>query len=64
LRHFSTVGYWQPGQDPGPADFYITTTDVPDNLTARLKHFDSEFFGVRPDVLLLLWVPAGPPAKP
>jgi uncharacterized protein (TIGR03663 family) len=58
LRKFPAVGYWQPGQDPGPADFYLTTTDVPAKVAARLKHFDSEFFGVRPDVLLLLWVPA------
>jgi uncharacterized protein (TIGR03663 family) len=58
LRKFSNVGYWQPGQDPGPADFYITTTDVPANLTDRLKNFNSEFFGVRPEVLIVLWTPA------
>ncbi|HEX4350264.1 MAG TPA: flippase activity-associated protein Agl23, partial [Verrucomicrobiae bacterium] len=41
LRNFPRVGYWQPGQDPGPQDFYITTTDVPESLDERLKNFDS-----------------------
>ncbi len=58
LRKYSQVGYWQPGQDPGPADFYLTTTDVSDQLDERLKDFKSEYFGVRPNVLLVLWVPA------
>ena len=58
LRQYAQTGFWQPGQDPGPADFYVTTTDVPDNVQARLKSFQMEFFGVRPDVLLILWTPA------
>jgi len=57
LRGFTNVGYWQPGQETGPADFYLTTTDVPANLTERLKGCQAEFFGVRPEVLILLWVP-------
>jgi predicted membrane-bound mannosyltransferase len=57
LRKFSRVGYWQPGQDPGKADYYITTTDVGDKLAGQLKNYQSEFFGVRPEVLLILWVP-------
>jgi predicted membrane-bound mannosyltransferase len=57
LRKFTNVGYWQPSQDPGPQDFYITTTDVPDQLAARLKNFNSEYYGVRPEVLLVLWEP-------
>ena len=28
LRKFSQVGFWQPGQETGGADFFITTTDV------------------------------------
>ncbi|HEX4349591.1 MAG TPA: flippase activity-associated protein Agl23 [Verrucomicrobiae bacterium] len=64
LRNFSQVGYWQPGQDPGPQDFYITTTDVPASLDERLKNFNSEYFGVRPNVLLVLWVPAAKEARP
>ena len=57
LRKFSQVGYWQPGQEPGVADYFITTTDVPDALTERLKNFRPEFFGWRPNVLLILWTP-------
>ena len=58
LRKFSQAGFWQPGQAPGAADFFVTTTDVPDDLTERLKGFRPEFFGVRPNVLLILWVPS------
>ncbi len=57
LRKFFSVGYWQPGRDPGAADFFITTTDTPTNLTARLSDFRPEFFGVRPNVLFILWTP-------
>ncbi|MEY4918402.1 MAG: hypothetical protein RL616_2315, partial [Verrucomicrobiota bacterium] len=60
LRKFSKVGYWQTGQKLDAADFYITTTDTPTNLTARLNDFRPEFFGVRPNVLFILWTP---PAK-
>jgi hypothetical protein len=58
LRKFSNVGYWQPGQETGTADFYLTTTDVPEALAARLKNFKSEYYGVRPEVLVVLWEPA------
>ncbi len=58
LRKYPQTGYWQPGQDPGKADFYITTSDVPTNLNTTLKPLAYEFFGVRPNVLLLLWSPA------
>ena len=57
LRKFSNVGYWQPGQETGSADFWITTTDLSDSLKDRLKDFRPEFFGVRPGVLILLWIP-------
>ncbi len=55
LRKFSNVGYWQPSQATGEADFLITTTDVSDQLAERLKNFRPDFFGVRPNVLLILW---------
>jgi uncharacterized protein (TIGR03663 family) len=58
LRKFPLTGFWQPDQETGDADFFITTTDVSDKLAARLKNFRYEFFGVRPNVLLMLWVPA------
>jgi uncharacterized protein (TIGR03663 family) len=64
LRKFNSVGYWQPEQTPPAADFYLTTTDVPDALAARLKDFNSEYFGLRPDVLLVLWTPAATNADP
>ena len=57
LRQYSQVGFWQPGQETGVADFFITTTDVSGRLADRLKHFRPEYFGVRPNVLLVLWSP-------
>jgi uncharacterized protein (TIGR03663 family) len=55
LRKFSQVGFWQPGQETGEADFFITTTDVSGKLAERLKKFRPEFFGARPNVLFILW---------
>ena len=60
LRNFSQVGFWQPDQETGDANFFITTTDVSGKLAERLKDFRPEFFGVRPNVLLILW---SPPSK-
>jgi uncharacterized protein (TIGR03663 family) len=64
LREYSQVGFWQPGQETGPADFFITTTDVSDKLAEQLKDFRPEFFGVRPEVLLILWTPPSAKATP
>ncbi len=58
LRHYSEVGFWQPGQQPGKADFYITSTEAGDQYADQLKDFRPEFFGARPGVLILLWSPA------
>ena len=58
LRRFSQVGFWQPGQQPGKADFYITSTEAADQYGKQLKDFRPEFFGVRPGVLTVLWSPA------
>jgi uncharacterized protein (TIGR03663 family) len=58
LRHFPKVGFWQPGQSPGNADFYITSTDAAEQYADQLQSFHPEFFGVRPNVLILLWSPA------
>jgi uncharacterized protein (TIGR03663 family) len=57
LRNFSQTGFWQPGQETGAADFFITTTDVSGKLAEQLKDFRPEFFGVRPNVLIILWTP-------
>ena len=64
LRKFPRVGYWQPGQETGDADFYVTTTDVSGALAQRLEKFRPEFFGVRPNVLLILWTPLATGPKP
>jgi hypothetical protein len=55
LRQFPKAGYWQPGQDPGGADVYITSLEAAERLAE--KGWRSEFFGVRPEVLILLWAP-------
>jgi len=57
LRHYPQVGFWQPGQQPGMADFYITSTDAADAYANQLQGYRPEFFGERPDVLILLWSP-------
>ncbi len=58
LRHFSQVGFWQPGQQVGAADFYITSAEAADQYADQLREFRPDFFGVRPGVLILLWSPA------
>jgi uncharacterized protein (TIGR03663 family) len=58
LRKFSQVGFWQPGQETGGADFFVTSTDVSGALAERLNNFRPEYFGVRPNVLVILWAPA------
>jgi uncharacterized protein (TIGR03663 family) len=57
LRKFSQVGYWQPGENPGAADFFITSPAAAEKLGDQLKNFRLEFFGVRPEVLIMLWSP-------
>ena len=57
LRKFPRVGFWQPGQNPGRADFYITSTDSAEPLGDKLNDCRPEFFGVRPEVIVILWVP-------
>jgi uncharacterized protein (TIGR03663 family) len=57
LRKFSQVGFWQPGRETGPANFFITTTDVSNRLAQQLKDYRPEYFGARPNVLLILWSP-------
>ena len=58
LRHYSEVGFWQPGQQPADADFYITSTEAAGQYGEQLKDFRADFFGARPGVLILLWAPA------
>jgi uncharacterized protein (TIGR03663 family) len=58
LRHYSQVGFWQPGQQLEGADFYITSTEAAEQYDSQLQNLRAEFFGVRPGVLILLWSPA------
>ncbi|MEI6278510.1 MAG: flippase activity-associated protein Agl23 [Verrucomicrobiae bacterium] len=57
LRRFQKTGYWQPEQDPGPADLYITLPEAGASLGSRIQGWRPEFFGVRPGVLAILWTP-------
>jgi predicted membrane-bound mannosyltransferase len=58
LRHFSEVGFWQPGQPVAKADFYVTSAEAADQYGDQLKDLRPDFFGVRPGVLVVLWSPA------
>lgn len=65
LRSFPRVGFWQPGQNPGRADFYLTAPEALPALKNFLARWRPEYFGVRPGVLLILWTPPAPaPARP
>jgi predicted membrane-bound mannosyltransferase len=57
LRHFQQVGFWQPGQQVTSADFYVTSTEAADQYAETLHGFRPDFFGSRPGVLILLWLP-------
>lgn len=58
LRKFPETGFWQPGQQVGATDFYITSTNAAGQYSDQLQNFRPEFFGVRPGVLIILWSPA------
>ncbi len=57
LRKFPNVGFWQPTDEPGPADIYITSAEAAATPGAPWQSWRPEFFGVRPEVLMLLWLP-------
>ncbi|UWZ81913.1 flippase activity-associated protein Agl23 [Occallatibacter riparius] len=58
LRQFDQVGFYQPGQQVPDADFYITSNEASQQYTDQLRDLRPDFFGVRPNVLILLWIPA------
>lgn len=69
LRKFSQVGFWQPGQETGPADFFITAPEAAEKLADKLHNCRPEFFGVRPEAVIILWKPDSaaahaPPLQP
>ena len=57
LRRFQQVGFWQPGQQVTTADFYVTSSEAADQYADTLRGFRPDFFGSRPGVLILLWLP-------
>jgi hypothetical protein len=57
LRKYSQVGYWQPGQAAGTADLYITSPEASEKMSDQLTNYNAEFFGIRPEVLIILWTP-------
>jgi len=59
LRKYPQVGYWQPGQDPGRMNYYLTSTAIAEPLKTRLTGWRPEYFGLRPGVLLILWTHPG-----
>jgi uncharacterized protein (TIGR03663 family) len=61
LRKFSQVGFWQPDQKIPSADFFITSPEAAQKMDAQLKTFRPEFFGIRPNVLIILWSPTNSP---
>lgn len=62
LREFKQVGFWQPNQQPTGFDVYITSPEAAADQP-QLAAWRPEFFGVRPEVLLLLWQPPAPEEK-
>jgi uncharacterized protein (TIGR03663 family) len=57
LRKFQRVGFWQPDQDPGNADIYITSSEGAEKIADKLNDRLPEFFGIRPEVIIILWPP-------
>lgn len=55
LRKFPNTGFWQPNQDPGLADLYLTSPEAAERIPNRIEGRRPEFFGLRPDVLAILW---------
>ncbi|HVU09032.1 MAG TPA: flippase activity-associated protein Agl23 [Verrucomicrobiae bacterium] len=64
LRKWSQVGFWQPGQNCGAADFYLTSPEAAAQMTNQLQNLRPDFFGVRPNVLIILWSPEMKKPKP
>jgi uncharacterized protein (TIGR03663 family) len=57
LRQYPQVGFWLPGQDPGLADFFVTSPAAAEKMAGALSHYRPEYFGLRPEVLIILWTP-------
>ena len=59
LREFPQVGFWQPDQFPAGFDLYITSPEAA-TTGPQLTAWRPEFFGIRPEVLVVLWQPPVP----
>jgi uncharacterized protein (TIGR03663 family) len=57
LREFTQVGFWKPGEDTGPANFFISSSEAAEKLEDKLQGFRPEFFGLRPEAAVVLWRP-------
>lgn len=56
LRRFINVGYWQPDAPPtNSATVIITEAEAPQAMQKQLDGLRPEIFGVRPNVLFILW---------
>lgn len=60
LRGFTRVGYWQAANKAGPVEdvpVVITSVDITEKIQAQIqKTHQSEFFGLRPEVLLAVHI--------
>jgi uncharacterized protein (TIGR03663 family) len=61
LRKFGRVGYWAETKAAGailPADLVIASADRAEAVQSKLGgSYEAEYFGLRPDVLLVLFIP-------
>jgi predicted membrane-bound mannosyltransferase len=59
LRRFTSVGYWSEPPDEPDAAMIVTTPALEADLDAALSNsYRKEYFGLRPDVLLLTYIRA------
>lgn len=57
LRRFPHVGYWRDLSEPGDAPIIIGSLSLQGELDQRLRDkYHTEFFGLRPDVLMLAYI--------
>jgi uncharacterized protein (TIGR03663 family) len=55
LRRIPKVGYYPSNQPAPEARIYITSLEAAERMQEQLKDRQPEFFGVRPEVLILVW---------
>jgi uncharacterized protein (TIGR03663 family) len=60
LRRYPNTGYWQPDQNPGAADVYLTSPEAVERFPRVMENRRPEYFGIRPGVLMILWTKEEP----